>query len=108
MERIKANKTTMWTLVKHYTEGMPHEIDVQRRCIFHKTYRRPEYNISWVTGEYHCHACLMAVLGQARLVIAANGKTEMMRGLTNAELRRRGMTETVVTAAERKRGGNEK
>lgn len=106
MERIKTNKTTMWTLVKHYTEGMPHEIDVRSRCTFQKVHHRLEYIISWATGEYRCCARLGAVLSQTILTFCVDGKTEMLRGITNADLRRRGMMETVVTAAERKRGGD--
>lgn len=103
MERLKANKTSLWTLARDYTEGMPHAVGKRESCRFWKGNRQPSYYLEWTTEEGCCKASLMAVLGDAFLSVDVGRKQVLLKKLSCADLRRRGMTEIVETAAERKR-----
>ena len=106
MERLKANKTRLWELVRDYTEGTPYEVEKRSACRFWKAYRRPDYYMEWKTDEGPCRAGLFPAMGQVLLSVDVDRgywDRVMLKRISMENLRRRGMVETLSTAAERKR-----
>lgn len=106
MERLKANKTRLWELVRDYTEGTPYEVEKRSACRFWKAYRRPDYYLEWMTDEGLCRASLVPVMGRVLLSVdvdRGHWDRVIFKRISMNDLRRRGMVETLSTAAEGKR-----
>lgn len=106
MERLKANKTRLWELVRDYTEGTPYAVEERCVCRFWKAYRRPDYYLEWMTDEGLCRASLVPVMGRVLLSVdvdRGHWDRVMMKRISMNDLRRRGMVVVLTTAAERKR-----
>lgn len=106
MERLKANKTKLWELVRDYTEGTPYEVEGRSFCRYWKAYRCPDYYLEWQTEEGPCRAGLMTVMGKVLLSVEVDRgcwERVMLKRVSMENLRRRGMVETIHTSAERKR-----
>lgn len=96
MERLKANKTKLWELVRDYTEGTPYEVEKRCACRFWKAHRRPDFYLEWQSEEGPCRAGLAAVMGKALLSIDVNHGCwvrVILKRISMENLRRRGMTE---------------
>lgn len=106
MERLKANKTRLWELVRDYTEGTPYEVEKRSVCRFWKAFRRPDYYLEWMTDEGTCRAELFPVMGKVLLSVDVDRgcwDRVMLKRISKENLRRRGMVEVLTTAAEGKR-----
>ncbi len=106
MERLKANKTRLWELVRDYTEGTPYEVEKRSACRFWKAYRRPDYYLEWMTDEGPCRAGLVPVMGRVLLSVDVDRgywDRVMLKRISMNDLRRRGMVVVLTTAAEGKR-----
>lgn len=104
MLRLKATKTSLYKLVSGYETLPP-----MRRTTFTKASRQPDYWLEWASaGGLWCKAYLAAGLVRPLLSITRKefGGPEVSRvvyGLDMDELRRQGMVEEHITAAERRR-----
>lgn len=102
MTRLKTNKSTLYKLVAEY-EQLP----VRKQTIFQKTHRQPSYWLEWPDRDLWCKAHLSAVMGRPVLAVTKyqNGQevSSAAHTLNIADLKERGMTETITTSAERRR-----
>lgn len=103
MLRLKANKTSLYKLVKHYDTS----VGAFRKAEFSKAPRVPDYILKWRDGDMRCCAFLRACIGRPLLTIQKkdfDGKiSNTVRTIDMADLRERGMVEEFATAAERRR-----
>ena len=95
MLRLKANKTSLYRLVRLYESN----VGGFRHCEFHKAFRRPDYSLDWCGGGLSCHAFFSACGGKALLSIekSFDGKQVDRKVFTLdlENLRERGMIEEV-------------
>lgn len=109
MLRLKANKTSLYRLVRTY-EVMP----PMRRVTITKAYRTPDWWLKWTdTDGLLCKAFFSTCWGEPLLAIEKKvfGGPQVSRvvyELDVKDLMKRGMVEEFTTAVERKRReGNE-
>ena len=98
MLRLKANKTSLYSLVASFTQ-----LPGMRRVDFQKASGRPNYWLEWTTDDGHTKAFLSSTMGHPVLTItthdAAGGQLyHEAHRLSVDGLRERGMVEEVTTA----------
>lgn len=104
MLRLKANKTSLYRLVRDKDPcagGF-------RAAEFRKTPRQPSYFLEWGGAGLQCQAYFAASMGAPILTIEKKdfyGKivSRVVHTLDLADLRERGMVEEFTTVAERRR-----
>lgn len=65
MMRLKANKSSLYKLVKDHDES----VTGIRSCEFHKSFRSPSYSLDWSSDGLWCHAFFSTCLGKPMLAI---------------------------------------
>lgn len=106
MLRLCANKTKLYKLVAKFEPLPP-----MHRVTFIKAYRQPGYWLRWGDGNgMLCKAYLDTCAGRPLLSIEKEefcgpARSRVVHGLSVDDLTRRGMVEEFVTAAERKKVG---
>ncbi|MGO5029998.1 hypothetical protein [Candidatus Agathobaculum pullicola] len=78
MKRLKANKTTLYNLVRDMTRNLDWlYIPALRKVTFEKAYRRPNFSLSWRNDDgTHSQAFFCACLGCATLAIELHDMDE--------------------------------
>lgn len=104
MLRLKANKTSLYRLVRNYDPA----VGGFRNVEFHKIPRQPDYFLDWGGGGLRCHAFFATCMGKPLLSITksdfdGNTVSRATHTLDLEDLRQRGMVEEFTTAAERRR-----
>ena len=104
MLRLKANKTSLYTLVR----AMDPCAGGFRAAEFSKVPRTPEYFLKWGHGGLWCNAFFSACMGRPLLTVEkrdfdGNVISREVHTLDLADLRERGMVQEFTTAAERRR-----
>lgn len=104
MLRLKANKTSLYKLVRSY-ESLP----PMRRACFTKTPRAPTFWLTWtddcgLCGEAFLSACGgKPLLSITRREFCGEDVSRDVHTLDLSDLRERGMVEVFITPAERRR-----
>lgn len=106
MLRLKATKTSLYKLISEYVPDLP---PMKAKTQFTKYHRAPDYALDWTTKERNCaHAFFAGCMGQPLLSIEIKDGDDnhtisrTVHTLDIADLRRRGMVEEFVPAAERR------